>query len=205
MTYYYRPGGNGVRRPNRAMPRAIHSSPRTPRALPKIPWRIVGISTGILILAGLGWFGVTKIQGWSARRSAAAETARAAADQKRLADLESSISAQITTPMGGTALWEQMMKEGKTDEALMAAKITLKLQPNWRDGYLMLASSQIAGKNYLEAEGSLLKALDIDPIYPTTHQLLATLYEATDKKAEAAQETEKATSLAEKTGTPIGG
>ncbi len=198
MTYYYRPHST------RTMSRKPNIS-RSPRPLPKLPWRYIAVGIGMLMLVGLGWFGVTKIQGWLSHRSAESEAARVASESQRRAELEKSIGDQITSSMGGAALWEQKMKDGQTEEALVAAKITLNLQPNWRDGYLMLASSQIAGKNYLEAEESLLKALDLDPIYPLSHQLLATLYEATDKKTEAAVETEKATSLAEKTGTPIGG
>ena len=205
MSYYYRPNNKGVSKVRRPTPYAPRHTPRTPRALPKVQWRLVGIGFGILVLATLGWFGITKFQNWSSRRSAEADAARVAAGNERRAALEKSIAEQATTPIAAALLWEQKMKDGATEEAVVAAEVALKLQPNWRDGFLMLGSAQLSAKDYTKAQTALDRALDLDPIYPPTHQLFATLYSATGQKVAASQETEKAISLSEKTGIQIGG
>jgi len=185
--------------------RAGYKLPKEPRVLPKIPWRIIGVSAAILLVGGLGWFGVAKFQNWSSRRSAEADAARVAGDKERQAALEKSIAEQATTPIAAALLWEQKMKDGAFEEAVVAAEVALKLQPNWRDGYLMLGSAQLSAKDYPKAQTALERALALDPIYPPTHQLFATLYSATGQKEAASAETEKAISLSEKTGIQIGG
>jgi tetratricopeptide (TPR) repeat protein len=187
----------------RQSPDISRPTPHTSRHTPKIPWRYIGIGIAVLILAGGGYFGVIKLRDWSNARRQAAATKRDVEDKARQTALEQSMRGQITTALGAAGTWQQKMQEGKTEEAEIAAKIALELQPNWRDGYLMIGAAQLEQKEYQDAQSSLEMATKLDPTHAPTHQLLAALFNQTGHQDAANQETAKAISLSKKTGIAL--
>ena len=215
MDYLYRPQQNGMKKIQPVKRLAYHNriNPRSPGKIKlawqmpqfEIPWRSITIIGASLAFVGCLWFGGNMVRNWMSARRSASEAQSLAQSQANEAWLRENLKSQISNARDAIRIGQERQKEGKIDEAIAAYNIALEYEPNWRDAYLCLGQAYLIERDYSGAETALSHALSIDPIYPTTHNLLAILYEKTDRAQAAQSENEKADKLANDMGLEIGG
>jgi len=215
MKYVYRPNPTGGGRIGHTKGFTYHRRllPKSPGKmrlalmLPQyeIPWRaIFFIFLGAVAVSGMLFAGL-KTKSWVNTRRQANEVAALAEAQSQLKQIKESIKNQLKTPQEATKYGQQKQNEGNLKEAQAAFEIATELQPDWRDALLCLGQVYLMQKNYDGAESVLNHALSLDPIYPTTHDLLSILYGKTGRKNESGLALKKADDLAKKMGLEIGG
>lgn len=215
MDYVYRPSqsGNGTLKPMRdvrPLRGSNFSSPGKMRLtwqMPKyqIPTRLIVITfVSLLAIGSLVWGG-TKAQQWIVARQQtkkANELAQQEADWQTTRD---SIAGQVNSAQEAVGFGQQKQSEGDMKQAVAAYELAVQYEPNWRDALLCLGQAYLAIQEYDKAEVALGHALNLDPINPTTHNLLASLYQKTNRAEAANTELKKADQLATETGQQIGG
>ncbi|HPM27975.1 MAG TPA: tetratricopeptide repeat protein [bacterium] len=215
MDYIYRPNNKGTLGLNNRTSRARASRyvpfgrprlgwrPKTPRI--QIPTRLVAMSLlCLLVLASMVWGG-KQTQGWIVARKQAQEAEKLAQAQAQWETARNAIAQQAKSARDALTLGQQFQASGEAREAIAAYEIAVQIEPNWRDALLCLGQAYTAIKEYDKAETTLAHALRIDPINPTAHNLLANLYQKTNRSTLANNALKKADQLANETGQQIGG
>lgn len=93
-------------------------------------------------------------------------------------------------------IFAQMLNQ--TNRARLALPILQNVTsgfPDYRDGWVFLGYSQLELKKYDRAIEALQSALDLDPIYPLTYELLARTYEGKGEAEKAKEYSDKAGNL----------
>ncbi|MBP6930104.1 tetratricopeptide repeat protein [Patescibacteria group bacterium] len=216
MDYIYRPNSKGTSlglnsctsraRASRYIPFGrprLGWRPKSPRV--QIPTRLVAMSLlCLLVLSGMVWGG-KQTQEWIVARKQAQEAEKLAQTQAQWEEARAAISQQAKSARDALSLGQQFQANGEAREAVAAYEIAVQIEPNWRDALLCLGQAYTAIKEYDKAEETLEHALRIDPINPTTHNLLASLYQKTGRGTLASTALKKADQLASETGQQIGG
>lgn len=216
MDYIYKPNsaaGQSRVKPVRRLPyhnRMATNSPGKMKlawSMPKyqIPWRFVSvIAICIVAIVGLWWGGNTAKNFFIAKRDAkvAQELAQSQAEAETI---KSNIKSQVGNAQEALKYGRQKQDEGNIREAVIAYELALEYEPNWRDACLCLGQAYLMMRDYENAEKVLTHALSLDPINPTTHDLLAILYENTGRNEQANNSSQKADLLASQMGLEIGG
>lgn len=215
MKYIYRPNPSGGGRIGHTKGYTYHRRlmPTSPGKLRlawrmpslEIPWRFIGIIVICVIgLSALG-LGGYKLKNWAVARRNAKEAVALAQAEKEEASAKENIKNQAKNAHEAVKLGQTKQKEGNLKEAEAAYEVALGYEPNWRDAILCLGQVYLLQNKFDLADKTLTHALSLDPIYPTTHNLLSILYEKTNRAEQANSELKKADDLAKKMNLEIGG
>ena len=222
MKYFYRPSSSGHGTISPTPPSAGQRYRLHPNILPKparrqwhftlpqinmphITARAVLLTIAIIAAAGALWWGGGAIKNSIENHKQIRQQAAVAQEKAEHDSINNEVKGLAKNAFDAAKLGKDYMQKNDLQKAEAAFNLALTFEPNWRDGLVALASVQLQQREYDAAAYSLNKAMMIDPLYPTTQQLLSILYAKTGKPDAAQIASQKATYFAEKLGIALGG
>ena len=171
--------------------------PKLPRLgfLKDISWKKTIISALVFAAIIGGYIGVKKTYEYLAWKSGQERIAQEKAYENHLAQVKSEVSSKAGDAYAFAKMSQDYLKNNDGEKAVVAAKIAVEKDPNWRDGYLNLGQIYLATNDFEKAQATLEIAKQKDPLYGQTYYLLSLAYQEVKNDAAAKQAFAKAKEL----------
>jgi tetratricopeptide (TPR) repeat protein len=150
----------------------------------KIPFKGIGIFTGVFILITCSYLGVKSLYEIQSSKMNKAREAKLETYEQHLAVLKAEVASKGLDSEGYVDLTREYLGKKDVERAEEAALLAVEKNPLWRDAYINQGHVLLVANKFDKAKTAFEKALDIDPLCGQAHYFLSlTLQELKDNNA----------------------